>query len=399
VRWYAGMEISRAERAIRGHNTGRAPAPSPGAAGSNESRIRPCTADDLPFVASLFQRVFRSGESCDLTQLAAYLGTLFFEHPWRDPQLPSLISVCRDARVNGFIGVLPVRMSYRGTDVRAALSTSLMVDNPEADPLAGVRLLRSFLRGPQALSLTDTANDISRRMWQCFGGSVATQYSMDWIRILRPAQAAVALVEGRLGFAHALRHLARAADKALKTAQRPPFCVARDEAPLERAEPDAVQVSDMVNQYASLKELRPAWSSEELQWFLKHGASKEKHGDLTIRTVIAQTGRPIGMYLYYARPGGVALVLQILSSREHTATVVRTMLGELHDLGCAAVRGRTQPDLLDALLRNGCVLKPGSWVVTHSVDRELISCIDRGNAWITGLGGESWSRLIRGQFT
>jgi hypothetical protein len=393
------MEISQAQRAIRRHDAGNAPDVAQDAVGSNESRIRACTPDDLPLVASLFQRVFRNGEHCDLTRLTAYLRALFFEHPWHDPDLKSLVSVRRDARVNGFIGVLPLRMKYRGIDVRAALSSTLMVDNPETDPLAGVRLLRSFLRGPQALSLTDTANDISRRMWQCFGGSVATQYSMDWIRILRPAQAAVALAEGRLRHTRMLRYVARAVDGALKTAKRRPFCLAQEQVATQLAQPDGVQTSEMVHAYASMHDLRPAWISKELQWFLKHGASKEQHGDLIIQSVMTHTGRPIGMYFYYGRPGGIALVLQILSTREHAETVVRTMLWELYNRGCAAVRGRTQPDLLDGLLRNGCMLKPGSWVLMHSADRELMSSIERGSAWITGLGGESWSRLIRGQFS
>ena len=54
---------------------------------------------------------------------------------------------------------------------------------------------------------------------------------------------------------------------------------------------------------------------------------------------------PIGCYLYYGRPRGIAWVLQILAQPKHTDAVVNNLLAHAGAHGCVAVRGRTQPSL------------------------------------------------------
>jgi len=99
------------------------------------------------------------------------------------------------------------------------------------------------------------------------------------------------------------------------------------------------------------------WDDASLRWFLTHAARKEPFGDLIGRVVRGKNRTPLGCYLYYGRPGGIALVLQILSEQEHADTIVKCLLADVNDLGCVAVRGRSQPDLLDALLQNGCIFR------------------------------------------
>lgn len=45
----------------------------------------------------------------------------------------------------------------------------MMVEHPSENPLAGVRLLRSFLSGPQDVSISETANATALRMWRGLG--------------------------------------------------------------------------------------------------------------------------------------------------------------------------------------------------------------------------------------
>src|ERR1051326_6614675 len=122
--------------------------------------------------AGLFQRTFRNARRATPASLTAYLRELYFEHPWRDLALVSKVFVA-DGAVRGFIGILPLRLSFRGRTLRAAVAVSLMVENPQANPLAGARLFRAYLSGPQDASLSDSANPVSRGMWERLGGKNA----------------------------------------------------------------------------------------------------------------------------------------------------------------------------------------------------------------------------------
>ena len=361
-------------------------------------RIREFRPDDLAVVAALFRRIFRNNEKCDLATLQSYLGDLFFEHPWRDPELTSRVSVSADGMVNGFIGVLPLQMTYRGAAIRAALASSLMVDNPRQDPLAGARLLRSFITGPQDLSLGETSGPQVQRMWQRLGGSTVPTYSMDWERVLRPAQFGIAMLKERSWMAGWLRPVGLAVDTLLRVGKRRRFRVEPLDARIERADINANELVALVRQFSARYELRPAWDDASLRWFLTHAARKEPFGDLIGRIVCGKNRAPLGCYLYYGRPGGIALVLQIFSGRGDADTVIKGLLADVNDLGCVVVRGRSQPDLHDALLQNGCIFKRAPSVTMHSRNAGLLAAIRAGDALVTGLAGESWARLTHGQF-
>ena len=179
------------------------------------SDIRTCTAEDIPAVARLFQKAFRDPAKAAPASLESYLRELFLEHPWRDPETASRVFVGADGRVHGFIGVLPMRMSFHGQPVRAALASSLVVDNPAEHPLAGARLLRSYLTGPQQLCVSETSNPIAQGMWERIGGRSIAEYSMEWLRPLKPAGLGVALAAERLPAAGLLRPAAALADRVL----------------------------------------------------------------------------------------------------------------------------------------------------------------------------------------
>ena len=142
--------------------------------------IRTCTADDIPAVARMFHKAFRGAAAAAPPSLESYLRELFLEHPWRDTELTSRVYVDPEGRVGGFIGVLPMQMSFRGRPVRAALASSLVVDDPARYPMAGPRLMRSYLTGPQELCVSETSNPVAQRMWEAAGGRSVADYSMEW---------------------------------------------------------------------------------------------------------------------------------------------------------------------------------------------------------------------------
>src|SRR5215470_18282184 len=161
---------------------------------TDTAQVRACTPDDMAAVAGLFQRTFRHARRAAPAPLTAYLRELYFEHPWRDPALTSKVFVA-DGAVRGFIGILPLRLAFRGSTLRAAVAGSLMVERPQENPLAGARLMRAYMTGPQDLSLSDSANAVSLGLWERLGGKTVAMESMEWVRAFRPARAALALVE------------------------------------------------------------------------------------------------------------------------------------------------------------------------------------------------------------
>lgn len=358
--------------------------------------IRPATAADLPAVARLFHQTFRDRDDPAPASLAGYLKDLFIDHPARQPELSSLVYVAPGGNIGGFIGVLPLALSLGSRRLRAAVAGSLMVDRPSANPLAGARLLRSFLAGPQDLSISETANEVSRRMWERLGGRAAPSYSMEWVRILRPAGFAVASVEPAFAPARALGPLAGLADRLAGRLKANPLRLApvtgRDR---EAADDELVR---LIGEFASGHALRPQWPAECLAWMLAHAASKARHGPVFRRIVEAPTGDPVGLYIYYGRPRQVAYVLQVLARRGWAETVIDRLLGHAWETGSVAVRGRLQPELMDALLRRRALLFHRSSLVVHGRDGAALSAIAAGDALITGLAGESWTRIIGDEF-
>ena len=111
------------------------------------SHIRPFAKDDIPPVASLFQRVFfpayNGARGALLASLERYFEELFFAEPWQDESISSL--VCIDAQGR------------------------LMAD-PNSQALAGVQLLKALFSGPQDLTFTDHGGDLGRWVWEGMGG-------------------------------------------------------------------------------------------------------------------------------------------------------------------------------------------------------------------------------------
>lgn len=359
------------------------------------SDIRPCTADDMYAVARIFQKAFRDERKPAPASLESYLRELFLEHPWRDSETESRVFVGPDSKVHGFIGVLPIRMSFHGKPVRAALASSLVVENPSENPMAGARLLRSYLTGPQDLCVSETSNPTAQGMWERIGGSSISDYSMEWLRVTRPAGFGVAMVKEKIAAAKFVRPIASLADRLVACITKNSF--QRPKMPAgfySDADVNDDVLLEQIPHFAKNYALHPDWNRESLGFFLRHAKHKDRHGKLFGRMVYGRNKTPIGCYLYYGRPGNIAWVLQILALPEATDAVIANLIAHADALGCVAVRGRTQPQLLNSLLRHRCVLFQRSSTTVYSKNPDLLAAIRSGDALIIGLAGEGWTRLI-----
>ncbi|MGH6923190.1 MAG: hypothetical protein ACRED5_05415, partial [Propylenella sp.] len=341
----------------------------------------------------------RKSDGTPPASLEAHLAEVYLDHPWYDPEVAARVHVNGEGRVTGFIGVFPGRFELHGRPFRAAIAGTLMAENPDRDPLAGARLLRSVIKGPQDISISETTNLLSQGLWERLGGTVLPLLSMDWLRIMRPASAALALLAERNGRAAIFAPAARLGDMIGRRWSRglePPTPSAR----LTRHEdPSDADMASAVCALADLVELHPAWSGAgDIGWFLAQAERKERYGSLRRAVLTNGKGDPVGCYIYHGKPGGAGRALQVLARPDAVDEVVDHMFHDAARTGLAALRGRSTPQLANALLKRNCIFMHRASTVIHTANKELASAAERGEALITGLAGESWTRLIGGAF-
>ncbi len=358
------------------------------------SEIRALTADDLPSVARLFQKTFRKSGT-PAPALEAHLAEIFLNHPWQDPDIVSRVYLGRNG-LTGFIGALPAQMEFEGRPVRAAIAGSLMVDAPASDPMAGARLVRSFANGPQDISITETANDLSRGLWDPLRALVVPAGSLDWLLPFRSAAFAAALAAELKPWLRPLGFPARLLDpplRALFSRDRSRAQNARQAATALPPASDEAFAEALISLAGSVA-LRPSWTADILAWLLRHSERKDRYGDRFCRIVADARGATIGAYICYARPGGIARVLNVLARPGSELAVVACLIRQAKADGLAGIRGRSDPRLLDALVRHDAILVHRASLIVHSRDAQLLHAAQRGDALLMGIAGETWSRLI-----
>ena len=153
--------------------------------------VRPFGEKDIPQVADLHRRVFRTDEGPSrpaAKSYPAYFQTVYLTNPWSDPQIPSLVYENSTGVILGFLGVVPRPMSLRGRPLTAAVSSQFIVEPGDGSGMIAVHLAKTFLSGPQDLSLADEAGMATRKLCESLGGTTVLLYSLYWGRLLRPCQ-------------------------------------------------------------------------------------------------------------------------------------------------------------------------------------------------------------------
>lgn len=360
--------------------------PEPAAA---VGRVRPFRPDDLPDVVGLRRRLFHYTERPSPAELAEYCERVFCRHPWPDEELPSLVYEDHRGALAGFLGVLPRRMTFEDEPIRVAIGTQLMV-SPENRGLAGWRLVRAFISGPQDLSVSDLGNDAVRRLWVSLGGSVSVPHSVTWEKALRPCRLAVSRLGGGAfgrGAALAAQPLVALGDAlaaAWPGAQDRPD--SGDTVPLAPATL-AAAADEVLRPFA----LRPEYNDGSLPWLLDQAAEKHQLGELVGGLVRESDGDVAGWFLHYVAPGRTSHVLQLAGRPAGRALVLAHLLEDARRRDAIAVAGRLEPAWLPELAAHGCTLRDdGPWVLYHSRRLEIADAIERSDAFLSRLDGEWW---------
>jgi hypothetical protein len=361
--------------------------------------VRPFLEEDIPQVADLHRRVFRTGDSLSLElqrSYRSYLTRVFLRHPWRDQAgITSLVYQEDSGSIAGFLGVVPRLMSMNGRTVRAAVSSQFVVDPARRSTLAAIKLLKAFISGPQELSIADEANDASRKLLETLGGTTALIYSLYWFRILQPTQFLLSRVS---------HPTSRALSRTLMPVCRfiDAVTVRVPQSPLRRSEPsligDELGAADLLNCLSRLPRscvLRPEYTERSLEWLLTALARDRGYGALQKVAVRNISGKILGWYLYHVAPTGLGEVLQLGGDESSIDSVLDHLFDHAARHGAFALSGRFEPRFVQQFHdKHSMFHHRGHWILLHSTNPELVQAIQYGKAFLSRLEGE-WSMRFR----
>jgi hypothetical protein len=355
--------------------------------------IRPFVEADIPRVARLHRTVFKTDDRVDssgLDSYHAYFTRVFLDHPARDASLPSLVCQESGGRIVGFLGVVPRRMTMNGRRYQAAIASQFIVDpTTQVGPVA-VRLAKTFLEGPQDLSISDEANDISRRIWEGLGGTTALLRSLYWTRPLRPARLGLSVLRGRARLAvlaMAARPVASIVDV---FATRMPHSHFHQPKPQASAGNDRIEetVLSYLPEFTRKGSLRVEYDEPTLRWLLDQARLRKAVGKIHTG-VVRNAQRIIGWYLYHLDRDHIASVLQVVADPAAIRDVLDHLFYQANEHGAIAVTGRLEPRYLQTLSDAYCLLhRRGPWVLLNSEQSELVRSFETGDAFFSRLDGE-----------
>lgn len=369
------------------------------------TEIRPLRADDIGELARLFQITFRNPRLAPPPTLITYLRQLYLEMPGFEPEIQSLVHEDDRGAITGFIGVNVLPMQYEERKLRAAVCGSFMVKDHTADPMAGARLLRAFLAGSQDISFSETASEVSTRMWTSLRGIALPSYSLDWVRVTRPASFMVSLAGGALKPLRFTAPLARCFDRFYCGRMTPDRmrwvgvpAVGPSQGGLSVSQIDRAQFAALIEPLTRHYPLRPDWREAQLDAILADAEQKIDYGDAVFCQVVTSSGAIVGAFFYHLKPGEIARVLQILARPGQTGAVVDCLIGDVASRGAGGLRGRIQPDLMEVMLGRRISFTHLASTVVHSHDAALMEACRAGKVFFNGLAGENWMRLMGDRF-
>lgn len=352
--------------------------------------LRPLERGDLEQVAALFLRVVRPGAGDSVAETAAYFERTTIDHPWADPDIPSLVFVDDRGTIVGFIGSYVTRMRLDGDSVRAACPGNLVAD-PEAHAVApGALLLREHFNGAQDVTFVDTLGEPSRAMWEALGGDTAWLGAVSWVRVFRPLRLAYA----RFVHPRRLRPLSFVLSPAFASFDAAARTVwpslLRPSTPPTTARPldPKVMAAELPRLTAAMR-LYPDYDERYLAWMLAELATPRRRGRLVAR-LVSDGERVLGWYVYFLKPGGISRVLQIMGSEQDIGSVVDHLFHDAETGGTAALEGRIEPRLLAALARRRCILRHTAAAGIHSKNHEILAAAFSRRSVFTRMDSEYW---------
>jgi len=355
--------------------------------------LRPLADKDVSQVADLIWRVLHGQNGAAPLSLHSYVQDLFLRNPWFDEQIVSRVSENTEGKINAFFGAVPRRMSFQGKTVRMAFGSNFVVDPEIRKSTVAVQLVRSFLKGPQDISITDSANEDSRQLLRSLGFSIVPIYSMQWARPLRPARYAVSAA-ARLKKSSLItsigtlsRPLTAIVDGIAARTRLSPFH--QSEVSTKGEELSTPALLEGLAQFPSKQWLLPEYDESSLNWVFDFIAKRKVLGEIRRILVRDTSQRTLGWFVYAIPPGGVAEVLQLGADSRSANRVLDHLFHDAWQRGLIGIHGRLEPQFMQEMtMKSSFFFRNGSWTLMHSNRPDLFGALQSGSAFFSRLEGE-----------
>jgi hypothetical protein len=141
--------------------------------------------------------------------------------------------------------------------------------------------------------------------------------------------------------------------------------------------------------------VHPQWNIEQVRSRLLEAQDSSLKDLFIFKVVTDRKDKVVGGFILVCR-GRVARVFQILCLDLFAHEVVAILLDTARARGMTAVYGRGDPITMNALAENNCIWLRGGSAVAHSRNPDILRELSSQSAILTGLAGETWSKLVYG---
>ena len=352
------------------------------------TKVRPAEPADVAQIADLFASVFRSRSTPDTADLNTYLTQLMFSHPNYTPENGSIVSVDGAGKVKSSLVIVP--MTYRIADetVTARLACSFMAAD-DANPRSIAALIFQLRPRAHQISFSDSAAPVSVSHLKAIGGIELPIQGLRWYKIFKPIPSVASYVRHRVS----QKYPTRLRPGALPT----PVNIAGTTLPSGySAGPAEVGVyAEYANRLLSGYTVAPIYTAEHLNWTIDASGDVPGHGRLMLAQVQDENGDLCGIFSFIGASGAEAQILDLLWQTGKQAAVVETVFASLKEAGFAFVSAQLRPEIIPALSKQkGIWYRHVTGVSAASKSPAFKQAMQSGQAYIGGVAGESWSRLV-----
>lgn len=353
--------------------------------------VREFVKSDVPQVVNLYWKFMSPRKGEPPSVLYDSFVELYFSNPMLDARAPSFVYE-GSGEILGFFGVTTRRMCLAGQSIRVGLAGNIVVHPKARSGIAAPGLFAAYAASNHDLLLTDSANDISRHLFQRVGFEAIPALNIHWVRPLRPGHCAV----------YAMSRGMKPASSAAFRLVTKPLCAVVDsmshkvvrsrpvsKTPLFAEELSLETLLHCFAEYHKGYELWPEYDSELLRWLLQFMERNKKRGTLRSVGLRGESGESVGWYLYYARPGAIGEVVQMSGRPDLYKAVLEHLFQDAREQGVIALHGVAEYRRISDLSDQGCFFTcRGGWTLAHSRRSEFLDILERGNAFLSRLDGE-----------
>jgi hypothetical protein len=355
--------------------------------------LRSFIQSDIAGVADLIWKVLHEQTGPAPNSLHLHLQELFLANPWLDDGIVSRVYEDAQGNVRGFFGAVPRVMSLQGKTIRLAFGSNFVMDPENRGSMASLQLVRTFLKGSQDVSITDSANEMSRQLLRSLGFTAVPIYSLQWARPLRPSAYAIDIF-CRMKKSSTIKFWGRVASPLFRITDS--LAAKLSVSPFRQTSFDA-QDEDLDNEtllhclttIPSKHWITPQYNQGSLNWVLTFIDNRRVFGSLRKALVRNKNGKIIGWYIYSLPERGVGEVFQIGAESASVGTVLDHLFFDAWQHGLLGLQGRMEPQFMEELTTRSCFFfRHGSWTMIHSNKPELLTAFHSGNLFFSRLDGE-----------